>query len=283
MVYVSSSCINKNRIGDVINQLAQSGIRNIELSGGTEYYDGLVYDLIRQSEKYQLKYTCHAYFPPSKVPFVVNLASCNDEIYKQSLEHYDNCLELLKKIDCNVLSVHSGFMVEIHKNEIGKKISNVIVYDKNESYSRFCYAYQRLLKKCNKQGVTLYLENNVLSRENYDVFGYNNYFMMIDYETIMYMKKQIEFDLLLDLGHLYVSANTLGLDYGKECKQLKEYVKWIHISENNGISDEHKSLRTGSKILEEFCNIYDSGMNVTLEAIGDITDILKSIKMLGSI
>ena len=46
MIYVSSACIKKNRISDIIREYVECGIRNIELSGGTEYYDELVSDLI---------------------------------------------------------------------------------------------------------------------------------------------------------------------------------------------------------------------------------------------
>ncbi len=280
MIYISSSCIKNKKISKVIRQLADNGIQSIELSGGTNYYDEIEYDLIKLKEKYQLKYICHAYFPPPKVSFVVNLASCNDEIYKKSIEHYDNCIELLKRIDCNVLSVHAGFLLEIDKDEIGKKLSKVVIYNKDEAYSRFCYAYEKLSRKCKEQNIRLYLENNVLSRENYQEFEYQNYFMMTDYRSIMYMKEQIDFELLLDLGHLYVSSDTLGLDYKQECSKLKKYVRWIHISENNGIYDEHKPLRKESMILKEFYDIVHSGINVTLETAGSLDEILNSMKLL---
>lgn len=280
MIYVSSSCLKNNNITEIICQLADRGIQNIELSGGTDYYDGMEHDLKRLKEKYQLNYVCHAYFPPPRKPFVVNLASCNDVLYRKSIEHYDNCIELLKKIDCNVLSVHAGFLLEIDKDEIGRKLCNTVIYDKEEAYSRFCSAYERLSRKCKEQNIRLYLENNVLSRENYQGFEYQNYFMMTDYESIMYMKEQIDFELLLDLGHLRVSADTLGLDYKQECSKLKKYVRWIHISENNGIYDEHKPLRKDSIILKEFHDIVYSGINVTLETTGKTDEILNSMKLL---
>ena len=39
MIYVSSSCLKNNNITEIICQLADRGIQNIELSGGTDYYD----------------------------------------------------------------------------------------------------------------------------------------------------------------------------------------------------------------------------------------------------
>lgn len=279
MIYVSSACVKKHNIAEVIQELATHAIKNIELSGGTDYYGNLESDLEQLKQIYNLNYACHAYFPPPKEPFVVNLAACNDQIYKQSIDHYIQCIEMLKRIGCNVLSIHAGFLVEIGTDEIGKKLNTRIVYDEGKAYDRFCTAYEYIAKLCLKNGITFYLENNVLSAENYREFDYHNYMMMTDYISIMKMKEQLDFNLLLDLGHLHVSSNTLGLDYTQECTKLKQHVKWIHMSENNGIFDEHKPLRKDSIIMEEFNKMYSPDLNVTLETVGSIEEILESEKL----
>lgn len=277
MIYVSSSCIKNNNIATIIRQFVERGIKNIELSGGTEFYDGIESDLIALKQMFDLKYACHAYFPPPKEPFVVNLASCNDKIYKQSIEHYVCCIELLRRIECPVLSIHAGFLIEISTDEIGRKLSSKTVYDEEKAYERFCTAYEKIAKLCCDNNISFFLENNVLNAENYKEFEYHNYMMMTDYASIMKMKEQLEFDLLLDFGHLYVSAKTLGLNYRKECEKLKSYIKWIHLSENNGIFDEHKALKRNSEIVSEFKKMCNPNMNVTLETVGEMEDILSSI------
>lgn len=283
MIYVSSSCLNNKNMAEIIRQLADRNIQNIELSGGTDYYDEMEHDLKRLKDIYRLKYACHAYFPPPKDPFVVNLASCNDRIYKKSIEHYEQCIEMMNRLDCRTLSVHAGFLVEISESEIGKKLGGNVVYDENEAYERFCAAFNYISKLCAANNIKLYLENNVLSAENYQQFDYQNYMMMTDYESIMKMKKKLDFLLLLDLGHLHVSANTLGLDYTKECNALKEYVRWIHLSENNGSFDEHKPLTENSRILSEFGKLYHADVNVTLETVGSIEDIAKSVALIENV
>lgn len=141
-------------------------------------------------------------------------------------------------------------------------------------------AYEYIAKLCAKNNINLYLENNVLSAENYQAFQNQNYMMMTDFTSILEMKKQLAFNLLLDLGHLHVSCKTLRLDYSKECQKLKEYVRWIHISENNGILDEHKPLVENSKILKEFYKLYYPSTHITLEISGNAEDILSSIQLL---
>lgn len=280
MLFVSSSCLNSDSIAEVIEKLAENKIRNIELSGGTTYYDGMENDLKKLKRMYCLQYICHAYFPPPREPFVVNLASCDDRIYQKSIDHYENCIDMLKRIECKVLSIHAGFLVEINTNEIGKTIRGEKIYDENKAYDRFCTAYEHIAGLCSKNKIALFLENNVLSKENYQNFHNKNLMMMTDYGSILKMKKQIDFDLLLDLGHLNVSARTLGLDYTQQCEALRAYAKWIHISDNNGVFDEHKPIDPGSNILAEFSKLYKPDINVTLETVGDIAEILESKKII---
>lgn len=283
MIYVSSACLKKDYIKDVIVDLAEHNIKNIEFSGGTKYYSDLEQDIMTLKNKYQLNYACHAYFPPPKDAFVVNLASCNDEIYNLSIKHYENCIEMLSRIGCHVLSVHAGFFVEVGAEQIGNKLDNKIIYDENEAYDRFCSAYENIVRKCKVNGIQVYLENNVLSKENYIAFNQNNYLMMTDYNSILKMKKLIDFELLLDLGHLHVSANTLGLSFEKECSLLKESIRWIHLSENNGVIDQHKPLQKDSAIMKEFYKMENPQIPVTLETVGTMDDIIRSYNLTNGI
>lgn len=283
MLYLSSSAIKKDTIGDVLDACASSGITNIELSGGTRYYESILEDLKKYKLKNGFKYAVHAYFPPPKDDFVVNLASCNDEIYNCSVQHYLSCIEMLKSLDCHVLGIHAGFFVEVGVEQIGKEISADIVYDKQEGMERFCSAYNKIKKEASKYQIEVYLENNVLDEGNYRRFHGNNYFMMTDYETIMEMKKKIEFPLLLDLGHLFVSCHTLGLDFEEQVERLKQHVRWIHVSDNNGVLDMHQPLVVRSPIYHAFLKLLDRVENVTLEAKGSFEEIRENYEWICSL
>lgn len=282
MIYISTSCIKRNTIGSIIKEYGENGIKNIELSGGTEYYDDIEADLQKYKTEYGLNYACHAYFPPPKEDFVVNLASCNDKIYKRSVEHYEKCIEMLDRNDIRVLSIHAGFLVEITTQTIGRKIANPIIYDEKEAYCRFCEAYRHIAALCRQNQIDFYLENNVLSCENYMEFHNRNYLMMTDYASIQKMAEQLEFKLLLDLGHLYVSSHTLKLSYDEQCEKLKPYIKWVHVSENNGIADMHQPLEEQSDITRQARSLRDAYGNVTLETNGSIADIKRSMDILGA-
>lgn len=280
MIYISTSCFKKKTIGQIIKEYAENGIKNIELSGGTEYYEDMEADLQKYKKMYGLKYACHAYFPPPKEDFVVNLASCNDKIYKKSVEHYEKCIEMLARNDIRILSIHAGFLVEITTQTIGRKIVNPIVYEEKEAYDRFCEAYRYIAALCRQNQIDFYLENNVLSSENYKEFHNHNYFMMTDYASIKKMKEKLEFELLLDLGHLFVSSRTLKLSYDEQCEKLKPYIKWLHVSENNGVRDMHQPLTEKSDITRQARSMGIAHGNITLETKGSIMDIKRSMDIL---
>lgn len=280
MIYVSSACLKNRTIGETVKQLAEAGIRNIELSGGTAYYSCIEDDLISLREKYGLKYVCHSYFPPPKEDFVVNLASCNDEIYEKSKKHYFNCIDMLRRLQIRVLSIHAGFLFETNPVNLGKLISLDDVYKEEKAYDRFCDAYNLIQKKCSDNDIELYLENNVLSLENYKSWGNRNLLMMTEYDSIEKMRNDIEFNLLLDLAHLRVSCTALGLDFKSQYEKLIGSAKWFHVSENNGIVDQHLPLIRNSELHK--CALVAKGMeyNITLETNGSVLDIQNSMMMI---
>jgi len=281
MIFVSTACLKGMYIADIITNYANAGIKNIELSGGTKYYKELESDLYKLKKLYNLNYACHAYFPPPVEDFVINLASCNDQIYTKSIKYYENCVEMLKRLEIKTLSIHAGFLVEINSQEIGGKLNKKIIYPKTKSYDRFICAYNHINDICRKEGISLYLENNVLSEENYKAFGECNYLMMTDCCSIMDIKDKLQFNLLLDLAHLNVSSNALKLDYETEVKKLLDIAKWVHLSENNGIVDQHRPFRdNNSKILSMYKKYKKDSINVTLETKGEIKDIIQSINLI---
>ena len=84
MIYVSSACVRSKIIKNSVEILALNGVNNIELTGGTKFYDNIELDILELKEKYNLNLLLHNYFPPPNTPFMLNLASLDNDIYKKS-------------------------------------------------------------------------------------------------------------------------------------------------------------------------------------------------------
>jgi sugar phosphate isomerase/epimerase len=280
MIYTSSSCVQFKNISGSVEFLAQHGFKHIELSGGTSYYNSLEADLIELKKKYNLSYLIHNYFPPPKDHFVLNLASLNDEIYKKSLDHYIKAIKLADKIGADNYGLHSGYFIDPGIKELGRKFDLKDIADKNKAIQRFCEGIEILKSKAGS--VNLYVENNVISSSNYSMYG-KNILMLTNYLEYIDLKKMIDFDLLLDVGHLKVSSNTLGLDFSQELNNLWECSDYIHISDNDGLHDSNDSLGQNSEVLRAIRNFDNTDKIFTIEVYRDIEQIISTYQLIKSI
>ena len=191
MIYISTSCVKNTKIKDSVQELAENDFQNIELSGGTEYYENFEDDLLELKGKYNLNYRCHNYFPPPKKPFVLNLASLNDETFQMSFDHLKKVVALSNRLGADKFAFHAGFFIDIKLNEIGKKLSLDNLFDEKEAIERFCNAYSVIKKQA--KNVSLFIENNVFSKTNADTYDGENPFMMTNFNEYKSLKEKIDF------------------------------------------------------------------------------------------
>jgi len=281
MIYVTSSSVKHNKIKDSVEELVNNGFRNIELSGGTEYYNGFLDDLLELKAKYNLNYICHNYFPPPEEHFVLNLASLNDEIYLKTFEHLVSTIELSKKLGATRFGFHAGFFIDIKVSEIGKKITREELFDKHKSIQRFCDGFNKLEKIAKE--LNIYIENNVFSSTNAKTYDNENIFMLTSSEEYNELKKIINANLLLDIGHLKVSSTTLNLNFENELKYMLDRSDYIHISDNDGFHDLNQKMDKNSNIIMLLKKQNLKNKIFTLEIYERMDDIKRVYKILEDI
>ena len=248
MIYISSCCVKAKKIKDAVILLAEAGFKHIELTGGTKYYTDYENDLLSLQEQYDLNYQVHNYFPPPTKHFVLNLASLNNDIYQQSIQLCKNAIKLSKKLGGKRYGVHAGFLIDFKPKEAGAKIGHRELADRNEALVRFADAWKEIKDEADGD-VILYVENNVFSRTNAKTYSGNNPFLLSDYRGYLELKELLNFNLLLDLAHLKVSANSLELDFFSEARIMVPLTNYVHVSDNDGFHDQNKELEYDSNIL----------------------------------
>ena len=274
MLYISSACVKHSTIKDSVEELALNGFKNIELSGGTKHYAGFEDDLLRLQEQYGLNYLVHNYFPPPTEDFILNLASLNDDVYRKSFEHCQKAIALSRKLGATKFGVHAGFFFDFSVNEIGRNISLTKLYDIDKATEQFCDGFNAL--KETAKGVELYIENNVLSQSNAKTFVGQTPLMLMDYEGYVHLKARLDFHLLLDVAHLYVTANSLGFSFTEHLNQMLAVSDYVHISENDGLHDQSRCFTKDSRILNILKSHDLSGKTLTAETYGALDDIKSS-------
>ena len=255
--------------------LAEAGFKNIELSGGTDYYPEYEADLLRLQDKYNLEFLVHNYFPPPREPFVLNLASNYNDIYNKSIDLCERAIALSKKLGGRRYGVHAGFIIEIEPHEVGRIIKKKPISDKDKALKRFSETINILEDKAGSD-VKLYVENNVFSSDNAKSYYPDNPFLLTDYGSLLEMQGYADINLLLDIAHLKVSSNTLGLDFPNQMSKMLNQADYIHLSENNSLHDQNLPVDHSSNILPLLEREMISNKILTLEIYGSLEKIRMS-------
>lgn len=234
--YISSVAFQKNNLGQII-EICNDNNFNLEFSSNLPND----YKNLELFKGFRGKKLIHNYFPAPKQPFVINLASANKYILKKSIEHCKKNILRTSKFDLPFYAVHAGFCLDPQISHLGGKIiSSVEKINRKLNMDIFIESLKELTDYAVKLEVNLYIENNVLSSENYELNHNQNIFLCTDYDEIKFIMDKFDiknFGLLLDTGHLKVSSKTLNLDLNDQVENILKYTRAIHHSDNDGLRD----------------------------------------------
>ncbi len=244
MIYLSTGGFKNETFKDVSMKLNSDIVKGIELSGGA-YTNSLVDDLNSVSHNFTI--ALHNYFPVPKEPFVFNLASDNNAIQKRSVAHAQEAIELSAMVKAPYYSFHAGYLLDPEVNELGKKIKLKKVINRKKGLKNFIANVNYLAKFASDKGVKLLIENNVLSLENYKSFNYNPLLMVDKNETEqIFNGTDSNVNLLIDVAHLKVSANSLEFDPEEYLKIFSGVTEAYHLSDNDGTADTNNPFTANS-------------------------------------
>ena len=169
-IYISTGGYKDSSAEKICKDLFNEGVTSIELSG-TKYVEGIIEKLSLLKKK--INFQIHNYFPPPKIPFVLNLASENEKIAELTLNHIFHALECCKELDAKFYSFHAGFLCDLNVNELGKKVHKKKLQDRSITKKMFLKRVQMISQKASELDVNIMIENNVLSKNNLIEFGSN--------------------------------------------------------------------------------------------------------------
>ena len=101
--------------------------------------------------------------------------------------------------------------------------------------------------------MNLLIENNVLTKKNYLRFN-SNPFLFVDEKEINDLMPILpkNVGLILDMGHLNVSSKTLKFNKINFINKCNKWIKGYQLSNNNGLEDENKPIKSNSWFLKIF-------------------------------
>ena len=212
---------------------------SLEFSSGMPYRENMEKVFL---ETNLIKYA-HNYFPAPRIPFVLNLASTNEEIRCKSIEHCIRGIELSSKVKAPFFSAHAGFCIDPSPEELGKQLRTDKSFNKEDNWKAFKNSLHVILKKAAEHNIKFLVENNVIAKMNLLESG-KNPLLCCEIQEIQELFREMKnpsLGLLLDTAHWKVSANTLRFDL-LDCMKIKQYVQCLHHSDNEGEFDNNLSL-----------------------------------------
>ena len=282
MIYVSTACINEKKLNENLKIFNKLNIKNIELTGNISFEKNYKKILKYFKINHKFNFLIHNYFPIPKKPFMLNLGTENTYLNKKSVDNCLKAIDLCNQLKIKKFSVHAPFLVNFKTSEAGKKIKERKISNKSKILKIFKKNFT-LLKKYIDNDVKLYVENNVLSKENFINFGKKNPLMLTSFKDFDDMRQELNFKPLLDVGHLKVSSKTLGLNFIEEFDNFSKYTDFIQVSDNNGLKDQNYKLKKNGIIFNKLKTLKGKQITYSIEVYGKSENFLNTLKTLKKI
>lgn len=244
-IYISSSCSRKRSVFDAVEELAAAGFSHIELSGGNDFDDYSQVALLEMRQKLGLTFLIHNYFPPQPESFVLNLASSDRTTRSRCLRLIREALSLSAALGQTHYGVHAGYSREmsIARDGDGVFIGAAAIVDPRSAQEEFI---EKILAEL-PAGLRLAVENAFPKPDD------THLSLMATPDDILYFFERFVNPapgLLLDLGHLGVSAHILQFDKYKFLSDIVprfgERILEVHLSTHTENRDTHSVTPPGS-------------------------------------
>lgn len=242
-VYISTGAFKTRELRPILETCLHNGIHHLELSSGTRFEEGML-DIVLQYHRRPTQYLVHNYFPPNRDPFVLNLASTNEYTLQRSRDHCRTAIALAAELGAPYYSVHAGAAMHARPEDLGRPQTHLIHKDVQKAYETFVDSVALLSRYAASKGLRLLVENHVVAPFNL-IDGENRFLFASTAEDILRFLTDIgdsALGILLDVGHLKVTAASLGFDPCELVDQVAPYVRAFHLSDNDGRSDQNLSF-----------------------------------------
>lgn len=286
-IFISTGAFGKISVDELQKMVLNDDLTNIELSSGAFYHESMKKDLLQAIDSKTHRFLVHNYFPVPEKPFVLNLASENKDILNLSRKHCQAAMQLTAELGAEFYSVHAGFCFHARPEDLGKNQRKLERFPKAIGYNIFLESLYKLSKIGKEYGIKIAVENNVVTMDNLNSDNNNENDLYLcatgeDLQSLMTDLGDSNVKLLIDLGHLRVTANSMGFDPFGVIEAVAADVIAFHISENDGLKDRNLPVTVTSWFwpsLKKFKNsayFVLEAYNLTMETIKKQCQIIRA-------
>lgn len=249
-VFASTACLARRfgSLAELLSGYAESGIKQVEFG----HCPPLAGWTTAQAAGYRGRALVHNYFPPPAEPFVLNLASQDPVTLERSLRLAEDAIACCGRLEAPFYSVHCGFLAEFAPAALGSRLESATPVEYEVGYRTFQASLRRLLEAARHAGIALLVEPNVVAPVNLQ--GGRNTLLMFstpaEFRRLFTDIPDRQLGVLLDTGHLKVTAATLGFEIAEFLAATTDRIGAFHLHDNDGSADQHRALAGPSWMLD---------------------------------
>ncbi len=240
LTFVSTTGYSSGRsLPSILAAFAKAGISAVEL--GTSHPPEKDMETLLRS--FDFDYSVHNYFPLTDPELVLNLASANDDVRSATLTAAKLAIDIGVAVGAHFYGIHAGFLSDVKSESLGKPLQYETLAERSTGFSNMLESAAELCEYANGYDMPVYFENHVLAAFNLSSDGRSPLLLVDANEAVDFFEQldQPNAGLLVDVGHLNVSATTLEFDRGEYVDTVRPWIKALHLSDNDGLSDETKA------------------------------------------
>jgi len=242
-VYISTAALRGRSLADMLDLLEARGLKRLELGLLEGPVDGLGALLREAREKRGFEFIIHNYFPPPARPFVLNPASIDPDHRARCLDLCRTAIDLSARLDAPFYSIHAGFTVRAEPGDLGGDLSRLPRIPRGQAETAMVETLRRLSDQAGDR-LDILVENHVLIPAN-RVDGGNELLPGALPDELLGLLEAVDREnvgLLIDLGHLKVTAATMGQAPEAWFERLAPLTRAWHLHDNDGTADTHGPL-----------------------------------------
>lgn len=241
--FVSTGAFGSGHLQEILQLAKDNQIYNIELSSGIQFDEDVV-EIARSFHAAPMRFLVHNYFPPHAEPFVINPASTDPNESARLFEHVNVAMDLCVEFGAPFFSMHGGFAADVQSNHLGSKLPSASPAQAQSAYESFVKMTKSLAVEAGRRDIKVLIENHVVAPFNLSNGRNLSLFVSTPDEIFRFLADvdSPHVALLLDIGHLNVTAATFGQDPVEWLSSLSRVTLAVHVSGNDGTRDSNEAF-----------------------------------------
>lgn len=230
---------------EVAAACAARGLRRLEL--GSNHAPPA--DPLGTVRRHGLDCLVHNYFPAPAQPFVLNVASLDDAIWRRSVEHVRSAVDFCAASGARLYTFHPGFVTDPSGPGRGGGGYDFLFTgaraggpEREAAEARMREALDEIVPHARSRGVRIALETEGSVRHAPRLLLQTPE----DCARLLRVFAPDELGISLNLGHLPLAARAFGFEPGALVEQVADRVVAMELSHNGGLEDEHRPLEAGA-------------------------------------